>query len=336
MVSWKRISDSIKNADMLGKHEEALRIITEEGDVQKAKLFLSERLLEKPKSVSLLFTMGRVLEEFEEWHSAVEYYDKVLEIKSDDESTILNKARVLIDELEEYQEGLDTLDIIWDFEEEDEEDELSEDDAPFYELRASALLGLERFDECEKLCNEILDKKPDNMYALSIYADSCYERKDYVKAAMMTEKILGIDPIDLEALGNKADILNKLDQTEPSLEITENIISKNSKDEVAWATKGDSEIRKREFEKAIRSLQNATLLDSTFDEAWFLLAKAHSHENHIDDALDCLVVATSLENEFLEELDDSHFDNIRDNPRFERLLSKQKHLQSTSDSEQIN
>jgi len=310
MNSWKNIVESLKSADLMGKGQEALEMMHDGGDSNKIKLFLIEELGKKPKSVNLLFAMGLLLEEQEEFHSALEYYDRCLAIKSDPK-LIYNKARILIDELDEFDEGLDTLELITI----DSDDR----DQAFHVLKVGALLGLERFDECEKQCEKILELDKKSISVLFTFADSCYERGDWEKSFELTEKILELDSMNLEAQSNKADLLNLLGKPDESLKITESLISANSGDAINWETKADSQMRKGEFDKAIISLQNATLIDSAYGEAWFSLAKVYSHENRVHDALDAFLIATSLEPELLDELDDPYFENISEEPRFKKL-----------------
>jgi tetratricopeptide (TPR) repeat protein len=155
------------------------------------------------------------------------------------------------------------------------------------------------------------------------YADSCYEQENFQKAFDLNEKILELDSTNLDAKNDKADLLNLLGRPDESLRITDSLISANGGDKQAWATKGESQMIKGEIDKAITSLENSTLIDPTFEVSWFSLAKAYSHENRVDDALDSLLVATSLEPDFLDELDEPQFDNIRSSPRFEKLKEKQ-------------
>ena len=314
MGSWRNFVESFKNADMTGKHEEAIEMM-DNGDIGGAKLLLLEELEQKPKSFNLLFTMGFLLYEQEEFHNALEFYDRCLAVKPNEFGAVLNKARILIDELDEFQDGLNTLELIT--------IDSGDRDEAWQELKAGALLGLERFAECEEQCEKILKLDNKSLYALMIYADSCYEQENWQKAFELTEKILEIDSTDLDAKNDKADLLNLLGRPDESLSITENLISANSGDDQAWATKGESQMIKGEFDKAITSLENSTLIDPTFEGSWFSLSKAYSHENRVDDALDSLLVATSLEPDFLDELDESYFDNIRENPRFRKLKEKQ-------------
>ena len=107
MSSWKNFVESLKNVDFMGKSEEA-REIMEKGDLNKAKLLLLEELEDKPKSANLLFTMGSLLEEQGEYDQALKYYNRSLAIDNDD-ATIYNKARILIQELDEFEDGLKTI-----------------------------------------------------------------------------------------------------------------------------------------------------------------------------------------------------------------------------------
>ena len=311
MNNLKKIVEALKNTDFEGKSEEAQKII-DSGDLQKANLFLGRELDKKPKSANLLFTMAGLLEEQGENMVAMDYYDRFLAIKHDD-AAIYNKARILIDELDEFEEGLKTIKLFRD------DDELEQ---RIQELKANALLNLEKFKECEKICKKIMKADPNLSSCIQIYAECCYGQGNFQKSFELNEKIIELDSTNIEAQNNKADLLIRLEKYDEALSISDDIISQNSSDEQALANKGEALIKKSQFRDAIISLQNSVSIDSTYDDGWILLAKAQAHENLIDDALDSLLVATSLEPELLGELKDTSFDNIRNHERFQRLLSK--------------
>jgi len=312
MGIWKKIAESIKDA---GDDWEEVQDLLDEGDIVNALVLVNEKLKEKPQSVGFLFAKGLVLEEFEYYRDALECYDMVLSIRPDHEDAIINKFGILFSQLDEFQAGLDAFELL-------PEDLKNENE--FQSLKAAALLGLKKFKECEVICKKIMKFDRRNVDNLQCYADSCHGREDFEKSLELTNKILEIIPMDVETQNNKADLLNHLGKSEESLKISESMISRNSMDDQAWANKGESLIDMSEYEKAVNSLQTAVQIDSTFAEAWFYLAKAYAHVNNEDDALDSLVVSTSLDSGMLDWLEDSSFDNIKNHPRFQKLVSKQK------------
>jgi len=312
MNKWKKFTDSLKNTDIFGRAED-IQYLVRDDDLDKAKLSLIKNLNKKPKSASLLFMMGYLLFQKEEYRSAVEYYDKVLDIKHDD-TTIYNKAEILIQFLNDPEGGLKTIESYrghYKFEQK------------IQELKAIALLNLENFSECEKICVNIIEKNSSALGCIHTYADCCYEQGNFQKSFDLNETILEMDSTDVDAKNNKVDLLIKLERYDDSLKICNDMISQNSSDEQALANKGEIFVKKSQFKDAIISLQNCVSLDSTYDEAWILLAKAQAQQNLIEDALDSLLVATSLEPELLDELKDDSFDNIRNHVRFQRLISTQ-------------
>ena len=311
----KNFIESINNADFTGKSEEAQEII-DGGDLFKAKLFLLEELNKKPKSVSLLFTMAQLLEEQQEYVEALEYYDQVLAIKHND-IVIYNKARILIYELDEFEDGLKTIKSF---------DGDDEDENKIQEFKAQALLNLGKFKECEKICKKIMKEYPNISPVIQVYADCCYGQGNFQKSFDLNEKIIKLDPTDISAQNNKADLLIRLEKYDDALKICNDVISQNSGDEDALANKGEVFIKKSKFKDAIILLQNCVSIDSAYHEAWILLAKAQVQQNLIEDAWDSLLVATSLEPELLDTLNDDSFDNIRNHERFQRLISKQSEI----------
>jgi len=314
MGRWEKFVESIKNADVMGDSQDAVDLV-DDGDLEKALLYVNEKLKAKPKSAGLLFTKGTILDDMERPYEALECYDKVLEINPDDENAIYNKVVIQISATDKIQEGLNTLKLL---------PKERQNETSFLRIKADALVELEKFKESEKICEEILKKEPDDTFTLMIYTNSCYARKNYERALELTNKILEVDPTDVATLGNKADLFNRLGRSEESLKITESLISRNSMDDLAWANKGTALLLRSEYEKSISSLQTAVKIDPAFAEAWFDLAKAYACVNNEDDALDSLIVATSIDSDYLNELEDSYFDNIKNHPRFQKLVSKQK------------
>ena len=101
MDKLKKFAESLKNADVLGRSDSILDEMHQKGDLSKAKLSLLKELKKKPKSANILFAMGYLLNENEEYYSALEYYDKCLDIKHDDK-VIYNKSEILIQSLNDY------------------------------------------------------------------------------------------------------------------------------------------------------------------------------------------------------------------------------------------
>ncbi|MBT4326929.1 MAG: hypothetical protein HOD60_08470 [Candidatus Nitrosopelagicus sp.] len=312
MGNWENFAKSLKNIDILGKSDDILKELVYHGDLDKAKLSLLKELDKKPKSAGLLFAMGYLLFRKEEYYSALEYYDKYLDIKHHD-SVIYNKAEILIEFLDDAEEGLKTIKLFRG---------TNELEQQIQELKAIALLNLKKFNECEKICIEIIEKYPSALDCIRTYADCCYEQENFQKSFDLNEKIIELDFTDIDAQNNKVDLLIKLGKYDDALKICNDMISQNSADEQALANKGEIFIKKSQFEDAIILLQNSVSIDSTYDEAWILLAKAQAHQNLIDDALDSLLVAMSLEPELIDSLKDDTFDNIRNHKRFQRLISK--------------
>lgn len=312
-MKLKNFVESLKNTDILGKSEYILDELMQDDDQDKAKLSLLKELERKPKSANLLFAMGYLLVKKEDYSTALEYYDRFLDIKHDD-AVIYNKAQIFIEFLNDPEEGLKTIESFHG------DSELKQG---IQELKAIALLDLGKFNECEKICMKIIEDNSSALNCIRTYADCCYEQGHFQKSFDLNEKILEQDSTDIDAQNNKADLLIRLGKYDEALEISNNLISQNSSDEQALANKGEALIKKSQFNDAIIVLQNSISIDSTYDEAWMLLAKTQAHQNLIDDALDSLLVATSLEPELLKQLNDKNFDNIRNNERFQRLISKQ-------------
>jgi len=313
MDKLKKFVESLKNADVLGRSDEILDELLQHNDQDKAKLSLLKELEKKPKSANMLFAMGYLLFKKEDYYSALRYYDKCLDIKHND-TAIYNKAEILIQFTNDAEGGLKTIESF-------RGDGVLEQG--IQELKAKALLNLEKFSECEKICIENIKKYPSALDFIRTYADCCYEQENFQKSFDLNETILEQDSTDIDAKNNKADLLIRLGKYDDALKICDDMISQNSSDVQALANKGEIFIKKSQFEEAEILLSNCVNIDCTYDEAWLLLAKAQVQCNSIDDALDSLMVAMSFGSpKLLDEVKDISFDNIRNDKRFQRIISK--------------
>ena len=313
MNKWEKFVDSLKNADILGKSEYVLEDLIANDALDDAKLTLLKALDKKPKSANLLFAMGYLLSKKLDFYSAVRYYDKSLDIKHQD-TVIYNKAKILIQSIHDIEGGLKTI-------------ESFRGDYKFkqriYELKAKALLYVEKFRECEQVCIENMEKYPSTFNFIRIYADCCYEQENFQKSFDLNETILEQDSTDIDAKNNKADLLIRLEKYDDALKICDDMISQNSSDVQALANKGEIFIKKSQIKEAEILFQNCVNIDPTYHEAWLLLAKGQVLSNSIDDALDSLMVAMSLgAPKLLDQVKEKSFDNIRNDKRFQRIISK--------------
>jgi len=314
MVNWKKIVSEFKNYDYnddLTKIEKML----DQGEDLKAKLFLNEKLKDKPDNLEFLFLLGVILGDEENIEESIECYDRILSIDSHYEEAIYNKTRLLADELFEYQKALDTLDLFT-------SKQIQKDTNQ--ELKADIFLGLEEFVKCNEICIKYLKKNPKNIYFLKILSESYYEQENYEKALEVNEKVLKILPGDVDTLNIKSGVLNDLEKFDESLVISQSVLDRDSENEGAWRRRGDSLYEKSEYPKAIESYQTAISIDTTLDEAWFGLSLAQIGVNDIDDGLDSLLIATTLDKENLLriDIDDIEFKEIKNNSRFLKILSK--------------
>jgi tetratricopeptide (TPR) repeat protein len=313
MNRWKEFVDSLKNADVMGRSEFILDELALHDDHDKAKLSLLKELEKKPKSANMLFAMGYLLTRKQDYYSALRYYDKCIDIKHND-TAIYNKAEILIQFINDAEGGLKTIESFRG------DGELEQG---IQELKAKALLNLENFSECEKICIENLEKYPSTFTFIRIYADCCYEQENFQKSFDLNETILEQDSTDIDAKNNKADLLIRLEKYDDALKICDDMISQNSSDVQALANKGEIFIKKSQFKEARILLENCVNIDPTYHEAWLLLAKAQTLCNSIDDALDSLMVAMSFGTpKLLDKVKENSFDNIRNDKRFQRIISK--------------
>ena len=314
MQTWKKFVNELKNYDY---NDDVTKIekMLDEGDQLNAKLFLNEKLKNKPDNLEFLFLLGVILADEENFEESIECYDRILSIDSHYEEAIYNKSKILAEELFEYQKALDNLDLF-------SSKQIQQDDNQ--QLKAEIFLGLGEFEKCNEICIKYLKNNPKDVYFLNILTDSYQEQENYEKAYEINEKVLKILPEDFDTLNLKSGLLNEFGKYDESLVISQSVLDRDSENEWAWIFRGDSLTEKSEYSKAIESYETAISINTALDEAWFGLFFAQICIADIDNGLDSLLIATALDKENLLriDIDDIEFKEIKNNPRFLKILSK--------------
>jgi len=98
----------------------------------------------------------------------------------------------------------------------------------------------------------------------------------------------------------------------------------DSEDDVALSNKGESLYELGKITEGFEFILKALEIDSTDDNTWYQKARILVSMNRNDDAIDSLIVSTSINPEQIDSIKkDDSFSNIKNEPRFQKLLGNQ-------------
>lgn len=170
----------------------------------------------------------------------------------------------------------------------------------FKEMMARTLFGLGKYDDSERLFNELLDRDPFQKRYWNALASTQYMKEDYSGSITSSEYAIAIDPDDPEAVIAKANGLYRLDNYEEALSYFERYSRLMPDDEFGLLHQGSCLINLGRFDEAVERLlaaveiasEESELLVEIYEELGFAYSELHQPDKalyYIDqtDALDC-------------------------------------------------
>jgi tetratricopeptide (TPR) repeat protein len=127
----------------------------------------------------------------------------------------------------------------------------------FKELMARTLFGLGKYDDSERLFNELIDRDPFQKRYWNALASTQYMKEDFSGSVTSSEYAIAIDPDDPEAVIAKANALCRLENYEEALSYYERYSRLEPDDEFGLLHQGTCLINLNRFEEAIERLQKA-------------------------------------------------------------------------------
>ena len=171
----------------------------------------------------------------------------------------------------------------------------------FKELMARTLFGLGKYDDSERLFNELLDRNPFQKRYWNALASTQYMKEDYSGSVASSEYAIAIDPNDPEAVMAKANGLYNLSNFEEALSYYERYSRLAPNDEYGLLYQGTCLFNLNRYDEAIERLKKAAatappddsgLLVEIYEELAFSYSELHQTDialSYIDltDTLDC-------------------------------------------------
>lgn len=132
-----------------------------------------------------------------------------------------------------------------------------ENTSDFKELMARTLFGLGKYDDSERIFNELLDKDPFQKRYWNALANTQYMKEDYEASVASSEYAIAIDPNDPESLLAKANALYRLENYEDALVFFERYSERMPDDEFGFLHQGSSLLNMGRSKEAIERLKQA-------------------------------------------------------------------------------
>ncbi len=293
-----------------------------QGREDEAEKAINLAIESNPKALSVLHYLIREALNDNDLVTAQDYLDQMMEQESPE--YIYDCAEILIaqdkvDEADqylrqqlrnvppdEYQDYvLDVANIFTDYDINDKALEWmmrarQENSDDFKEMMARTLFGLGKYDDSERLFNELLDRDPFQKRYWNALASTQYMKEDYSGAITSSEYAIAIDPDDPEAVIAKANGLYRLDNYEEALSYFERYSRLMPDDEFGLLHQGSCLINLGRFDEAVERLlaaveiasEESELLVEIYEELGFAYSELHQPDKalyYIDqtDALDC-------------------------------------------------
>ena len=131
------------------------------------------------------------------------------------------------------------------------------DSDSFKVLMARTLFGLGKYQDSERIFNELIDHNPYSIRYWNALASAQFMREDYSAAITSSEYAIAIDPKDPESLLSKANCLYNIGNYESALSYFKRFSEQAEDDEFGFLYQGTCLINLGRYEEAIRLLKKA-------------------------------------------------------------------------------
>ena len=216
-----------------------------------------EKNPEKDKD-KLYTLMGYTFYYLGELKEALEYFDKELELNSENGEALGGKASILQD-IHKREEALIFYDKAI-------ENNYALD--TMYNNKASLLCEMERYEEALESCNKSLEINGGMAHAYKNKARILCELSRYEEALEACDDALNIAPKMADAYAVKARINNRISRNEEAIKICKSAIEKGIENDNLYYEKGEAEYALEQMDEALESYSKAIELNENLAEAY--------------------------------------------------------------------
>jgi len=198
---------------------------------------------------------------------------------------------------------------------------LNADDTTILFNRGTAYAHLGKYEEALADFNRYLELKPDNPYAFSNRGGVYKYLGKYEEALADFNRSLALKPDDATALANRGGANVDLEKYEEALVDLNRALELTPDKYVALVNRGILHSKLGKYNEALIDFNHSLKLRSDNPEVFYDLACLFSLWGKVDDALTYLKKAIDKDKKNCEKAKaDKDFDNIRDDPRFKKLI----------------
>ena len=217
------------------------------------------------------------------------------ETETADQYFIDQMKNIMTDELTDYV--YDVANIFSDYDKHDKAFEWmarsqGDNSDSFKELMARTLFGLGKYQDSERIFNELIDHDPYSIRYWNALASAQFMREDYSAAITSSEYAIAIAPNDPESLLSKANCLYNLGNYESALSYFKRYSEQVTDDEFGFMYQGTCLINLGRYEEAIQvlnvALENAQEDSQYLPEIYQEMAFGYSELKDPDKALYCI------------------------------------------------
>jgi len=217
------------------------------------------------------------------------------ETETADQYFIDQMKNIMTDELMDYV--YDVANIFSDYDKHDKAFEWmarsqGDNSDSFKELMARTLFGLGKYQDSERIFNELIDHDPYSIRYWNALASAQFMREDYSAAITSSEYAIAIAPNDPESLLSKANCLYNLGNYESALSYFKRYSEQVTDDEFGFMYQGTCLINLGHYEEAIQvlnvALENAQEDSQYLPEIYQEMAFGYSELKDPDKALYCI------------------------------------------------
>jgi tetratricopeptide (TPR) repeat protein len=173
-----------------------------------------------------------------------------------------------------------------------------DDSSDFKELMARTLFGLGKYEDSERLFNELIDRNPYSTHYWNALASVQLMNEDYSNAITSSEYAIAINPENPEGLAYKANGLFRLGNYEEALEYFRRLNKIVPDDDLALLNIGVCLVNLNRQQEAIPYLENALEMaeetSETLQQIYLELAFCYSTQHQLSKALEMIDTAMQL------------------------------------------
>jgi tetratricopeptide (TPR) repeat protein len=295
-IAWNNQGNSLL---YLGQHEEAI-------SAYKVALNFN------PDAHEPYFNLANSLAKLGRYEEALRFYDQAIQHKPDDYEG-WNDRGVTLANLGRYKEAIEAY---------EKAIEINPEAGQTWANRSLSLARLGRYEEAVVSCDSAIKYTPTQPEIWVDRAMSLFELGQYKEAIKSLDEALKYQPDDPEAWYGKGNSLAQLGSYEEAILCFAKAIEYNPDVYEGWHRYGHALIAIGRYQEAVAAYQRAMILNPDSPDLLYDFARVHSLMQDSNSALKGLAEAIRLDSEKYRNRakTDSHFDGMRDDPRFQALL----------------